>query len=67
MIDVWELLDFVVDVVERCMCLLVFYVVGYRDYIIFFVRKDSFVVDLIIFFRSFYILFFFLFETRMKV
>lgn len=67
MVDVWELLDFVVDVVECCMCLLVFYVVGYRDYIIFFVRKDSFVVDLIIFFRSFYILFFFLFETRMKV
>lgn len=67
MIDAWELLDFVVDVVECCMCLLVLYVVGHRDYIIPPVRKDSLVADPTTSPRSPYILPPPPPETRMKV
>lgn len=61
------LLDFVVDVVECCMCLLVLYVVGHRDYIIPPVRKDSLVADPTTSPRSPYILPPPPPETRMKV
>lgn len=67
MIDAWELLDFVVDVVECCMCWLVLYVVGHRDYIIPPVRKDSLVADPTTSPRSPYILPPPPPETRMKV
>lgn len=59
--------DFVVDVVECCMCLLVLYVVGHRDYIIPPVRKDSLVADPTTSPRSPYILPPPPPETRMKV
>lgn len=60
--------DFVVVVVvECCMCLLVLYVVGHRDYIIPPVRKDSLVADPTTSPRSPYILPPPPPETRMKV
>lgn len=66
--DAWPgAVDFVVDVVECCMCLLVLYVVGHRDYIIPPVRKDSLVADPTTSPRSPYILPPPPPETRMKV